>query len=78
MAQAVATAKEAQGSLGRLEEVARLSGGTFAAVFCAPSRVAVEALRERIEQAMAAPVHCSGHSVDLSLTYGLADSGHLC
>ena len=37
--------------------------------------VVVETLRERIEQAMGEPVHCSGHSVDLSLTYGLADSG---
>jgi diguanylate cyclase (GGDEF)-like protein len=68
----------ADGLIGPHPVVARLSGGTFAAVFCAPSRVAVEALRERIEQAMAEPVHCSGHSVDLSLTYGLADSGHLC
>jgi len=63
------------GLIGPDPVVARLSGGTFAAVFCAPNRAAVEALRERIEQAMAAPVHCSGHSVDLSLTYGLADSG---
>jgi len=55
--------------------VARLSGGSFAALFSAPNRAAVETLRERIEQAMGAPVHCSGHSVDLSLTYGLADSG---
>jgi diguanylate cyclase (GGDEF)-like protein len=68
----------ADGLIGPHPVVARLSGGTFAAVFCATSRVAVEALRERIEQAMAEPVHCSGHSVDLSLTYGLADSGHLC
>jgi diguanylate cyclase (GGDEF)-like protein len=57
--------------------VARLSGGTFAATFSAPNRAVVEVLRERIEQAMGAPVHCSGHSVDLSLTYGLADSGDL-
>jgi EAL domain-containing protein (putative c-di-GMP-specific phosphodiesterase class I)/GGDEF domain-containing protein len=67
----------ADGLIGPHPVVARLSGGTFAAVFCAPDRAAVEALRERIEQAMAEPVHCSGHSVDLSLTYGLADSGGL-
>ena len=67
----------AEGLIGHHSVVARLSGGTFAAVFCAPDRAAVEALRGRIEQAMAEPVHCSGHSVDLSLTYGLADSGRL-
>ena len=66
----------ADGLIGPNPMVARLSGGTFAAIFCASQRSAVEALRERIEQAMAAPMHCSGHSVDLSLTYGLADSGH--
>jgi diguanylate cyclase (GGDEF)-like protein len=65
----------ADGLIGPDPVVARLSGGTFAAVFWAPDRAAVEALRERIELSMAAPVHCSGHSVDLSLTYGLADSG---
>ena len=63
------------GLIGPDPVVARLSGGTFAAIFCAPNRAAVEALRDRIELAMGAPVHCSGYSVDLSLTYGLADSG---
>jgi diguanylate cyclase (GGDEF)-like protein len=67
----------AEGVIGPGPVVARLSGGTFAAIFYAPNRAAVETLRERIEQAMGAPVHCSGHSVDLSLTYGLADSGDL-
>ncbi|QTN26571.1 EAL domain-containing protein [Rhodoferax sp. AJA081-3] len=67
----------ADGLIGPSPVVARLSGGTFAAAFCAPHRAAVEALRERIEMAMGAPVHCSGHSVDLSLNYGLADSGDL-
>jgi diguanylate cyclase (GGDEF)-like protein len=65
----------ADGLIGPAPIVARLSGGTFAAIFSAPSRAAVEALRERIEQGMGAPVYCGGHSVDLSLTYGLADSG---
>ena len=68
-------AAAASGLIGPEPVVARLSGGTFAALFSAPDRAAVETLRERIEQAMGAPVHCSGHSVDLSLTYGLADSG---
>ena len=65
----------ADGLVGPHPVVARLSGGTFAATFHAANRAAVETLRERIEQAISEPVHCSGHSVDLSLTYGLADSG---
>ena len=65
----------ADGLIGPHPVVARLSGGSFAATFSAPNRAVVETLRERIEMAMGAPVHCSGHSVDLSLTYGLADSG---
>ena len=71
--QALQTAA-AQGMIGPDPVVARLSGGSLAAVFYAANRSSVEGLRERIELAMAAPVHCSGHSVDLSLTYGLADS----
>ena len=54
--------------------VAHLSGGTFAVLFSASGRAAVDALRLQFEQAMAAPIRCSGHSVDLSLAYGLADS----
>ena len=65
------------GLIGAHPVVARLSGGTFAAAFFAPNRAAVETLREHIEMAMGAAVHCSGHSVDLSLNYGLADSGDL-
>ncbi len=54
--------------------VAHLSGGTFAVLFSSPQRMAGDALRLQFEQAMAAPIRCSGHSVDLSLAYGLADS----
>lgn len=54
--------------------VAHLSGGRFAASFSAPDRPTVERLRQQLEQAMAQPVLCSGHSVDLSLAYGFADS----
>ena len=54
--------------------VAHLSGGRFAVTLKAPDRSTVEFLRLQLEQAMAEPVQCSGHSVDLSLTYGLADS----
>ena len=63
------------GLIGPEPVLARLSGGTFATAFQAPNRAAVEALRARMEQAMAAPVHCSGLSVDLSLNFGLADCG---
>lgn len=64
-----------EGLIGPKPVVARLSGGSFAAIFYSPDRPAVEALRERIEQAITEPVYCSGHSVDLSLRYGLADMG---
>jgi len=47
VAQAVATAKEAQGSLGRLEEVARLSGGKV------PSRAELDSARATLERARA-------------------------
>ncbi len=67
-------AAAANGLVGPQPVLARLSGGSFAAVFHASSRADVETLRERIEQAVAEPVYCSGHSVDLNLTYGLADS----
>ena len=67
-------AAAADGLIGPGPVVARLSGGSFAAVFYAESRAVVETLRERIEQVVVEPVYCSGHSVDLSLTFGLADS----
>jgi EAL domain-containing protein (putative c-di-GMP-specific phosphodiesterase class I)/GGDEF domain-containing protein/CHASE3 domain sensor protein len=54
--------------------VAHLAGGSFAVAFSAPDRAAAEQLHLRFEQAMVEPILCSGHSVDLSLTYGLADS----
>jgi diguanylate cyclase (GGDEF)-like protein len=54
--------------------VAHLAGGRFAASFSAPDRPTVERLHVLLEQAMAQPVLCSGHSVDLSLDYGFADS----
>jgi len=54
--------------------MAHLSGGRFAASFSAADRPTVESLRLQFEHAMAPPVLCSGHSVDLSLAYGLADA----
>ncbi len=54
--------------------VAHLSGGRFAVLFSAADRSTAKHLHKALEQAMAQPVQCSGHSVDLSLAYGLADS----
>ena len=67
-------AAAASGLIGPAPVVARLSGGTFAAYFSAPSRDATEALRVRLEQALASAVPCSGHSVDLNTYIGFADS----
>ena len=54
--------------------VAHLSGGRFAVSCHVPDRATLQQLRLLLEQAMAEPVHCSGHRVDLSLAYGLADT----
>ncbi len=62
------------GQIGAQPVVARLSGGTFAVAFCASSRADVDALRERMERAVAEPVLVSGHSVDLNVAYGFADA----
>jgi diguanylate cyclase (GGDEF)-like protein len=61
--------------IGEQPVVARLSGGTFAIAFWVQSRAEVEVLRERMERAMVASVMCSGHSVDLTVAYGFADTG---
>ena len=53
--------------------LAHVSGGMFAIVFEASERAAVEQLQQRLLEAVALPVQCSGHSVDLSLAIGLAD-----
>ncbi len=73
--QAVFDTAAAAGLIGAHPVVARLSGASFAAYFQAADRATVEALRDRMEQAMGVPVVCSGHSVDLSLAYGFADAG---
>ena len=54
--------------------VARLSGGTFAAAFCAPTRAAAHALHVALRAAMAEVVHFSGHNVDMDVSVGYADS----
>lgn len=76
---AVVEAGEADGTLapapkGRGPVVAHLSGGRFAVSFFAPDRPSAERLHAQVLQAMAEPVVCSGHSVDLSWAVGLADS----
>lgn len=63
------------GLIGAAPLVARLSGGTFAALFSAPHLEAVLELHARMEQAMVQPLWCSGHSVDLNLAYGFANAG---
>lgn len=70
----VVQAASDSGLIGPAPLVARLSGGTFAVWFDADSRGTVDVLRERIERTMAEPVLCSGHSVDLSINCGFADT----
>lgn len=65
----------AAGHINGMPIAARLSGGTFAAAFNVASRTHAQALHEAMELAMREPVLCSGHSVDLNVVYGLADSG---
>ncbi|MBI5718781.1 MAG: EAL domain-containing protein [Burkholderiales bacterium] len=52
--------------------LARLPGGVFAVVSQGLDRPAVEALRDRLDCAITAPVACGGHAVDVQLVYGLA------
>ncbi|WP_210543170.1 bifunctional diguanylate cyclase/phosphodiesterase [Rhodoferax sp. PAMC 29310] len=76
---AVVEAGESDGTLsaapkGRGPVVAHLSGGRFAVSFFAPDRPSAERLHLQVQRAMAEPIVCSGHSVDLSWAVGLADS----
>lgn len=59
---------------GAAAQLFHIAGGMFAIVLTAMDREPVQQLVERLQQAMAAPVHCSGQSVDLTLAFGLADS----
>ncbi|MBV5299796.1 MAG: EAL domain-containing protein [Rhodoferax sp.] len=54
--------------------LAHVNGGMFAIVSEVNERAAIERLQQRLLDAMAQPVQCSGHSVDLGLAFGLADS----
>ena len=74
-ANAVLQAAAAAGQIGPAPIVARLSGGILAAAVDAPDRAAVHALHQQLNHAMATPVSCSGHSVDINLAYGFADAG---
>jgi diguanylate cyclase (GGDEF)-like protein len=51
-----------------------LSGGKFAVMLTAPTHAPAEALSQQLMAATAQPLQCGGHSVDLSLAFGLADS----
>ena len=51
-----------------------VNGGMFAIVSEVNDRAALESMYQRLVEAMAPPAQCSGHSVDLSLAFGLADS----
>lgn len=52
--------------------LARLAGGAFAVLCENSSKVSIEELHHRIDAAMAAPVKCGSHSVDVSMVYGFA------
>lgn len=51
-----------------------LSGGMFAIALGSKDHAVAEQLRQHLSEAMAHPVQCSGHSVDLILAFGLADT----
>lgn len=51
-----------------------MSGGSFALVLGISDRALVQQLHERMAQAMAEPLQCSGQSVDMALAFGLADA----
>jgi len=54
--------------------LAHVNGGMFAIVSDVNEPAAIERLQQRVADAMVSPVLCNGHSVDLSLTFGLAHS----
>ena len=75
-----ATAQRVQKQLHEHPELAqalavRLSGGSLAVAWRGATRDALAQWLEKLAVAMAAPVHCSGHSVDANLVVGLADHG---
>lgn len=74
---AVFEASASSGLVGSDPVIARLSGGLFAAWFEVANRGTVEVVRERVERAVSTPLNCSGHSVDLSIQSGFADSGEM-
>lgn len=52
--------------------LARMAGGAFALFFSTQSKDEIENLRLRIDLALADPIRCGPHSVDMSLVYGMA------
>ena len=72
---AVFMAASADSQIGLEHLVTRLSGGTFAVAFFAPTRTQAQAMHTALKAAMAQVVHCSGHNVDIDVSIGYADSG---
>jgi EAL domain-containing protein (putative c-di-GMP-specific phosphodiesterase class I)/GGDEF domain-containing protein len=70
-----ALALESTDSSASKSLLAHVNGGMFAIVSESNNRQEIEGLQQRLFDAMVEPVPCNGHSVDLSLACGLADSG---
>jgi len=62
------------GASGRTT-LARLPGGVFAVLCEGRGRVAMEAVRERLDAQLAKSLACDGHAVDVNLVFGLAEGG---
>ena len=54
--------------------LAHVSGGMFAIVSEVNERTLIAQFRQQLTDIMAQPMQCNGHTVDLSLVFGLADS----
>lgn len=52
--------------------LARMAGGAFALFLSTQSKDEIERLRQGIDLALADPIRCGPHSVDMSLVYGIA------
>ncbi|MBK9443716.1 MAG: EAL domain-containing protein [Comamonadaceae bacterium] len=78
-AQAVLQSVSATAGLAKFQVsntlLAHVNGGMFAIVSGVDERAEIELLYQRLTAVMAHPAQCSGHSVDLSLAFGLARVG---
>ena len=71
---AVLAQAQQQGDIRPHHALVRLSGGTFAVALDAPSRAVADRLCQQFHAANAQAVLCSGYSVDVDLSCGLADA----